>query len=620
MRSVALSLFALGAALPAFAQDASPIALQPLTLQSGFFPTEQARYGRAVSVIDAAEIASRGLTRVQDVLRALPGVSVTGSGRDYTQIRIRGGESNHILVLIDGQEAVGGGEEYVFSGLETTDIARVEVLRGPQSVYYGANAASGVINIVTKTADASGGGFGIEGGAGHNISAWSAIAGPKAGLRLSASDSRDDGVDVSGTDGERDYLKRQSQRLIGWWQATDQLRFTASLMRATEKSRQDQPNDMADSADTVLLDDAAPGVERFESWASLGAQYESASGRVLHDLSYALTRQDRLNDGEAIWGKGKTRALKYRAQIGLDGAAADARQRLNLMAERQEDSHSAAMGEDRKTRSLAAEYQGDFANGFSLQAGLRHDNNSGYADFTSWQLSTSYVISDQWRLHAAAGRASVQPSFYELYADDRYSLGNRDLVAEENRSLDIGVKFTTADGSFTGDVTLFREVLRSEINYVPMDVGSRYTYRNTQGKSLRKGVEASGKWQINPQLSLGASYTYLRSADGTGIDAPRRPRQEAGLQVNWQRADEKLRLGADLRHVRGNQDTQYFTYPAARVALPSYSVVNLTAAYSVTDSVDLTARVVNALDKSYSDTWGYHAQDRQVWLGLSARF
>ncbi len=620
MRSVALSLFALGAALPAFAQDASPIALQPLTLQSGFFPTEQARYGRAVSVIDAAEIASRGLTRVQDVLRALPGVSVTGSGRDYTQIRIRGGESNHILVLIDGQEAVGGGEEYVFSGLETTDIERVEVLRGPQSVYYGANAASGVINIVTKTADASGGGLGIEGGTGHNISAWSAIVGPKAGLRLSASDSRDDGVDVSGTDGERDYLERQSQRLSGWWQATDQLRFTASLMRATEKSRQDQPNDMADSADTVLLDDAAPAVERFESWASLGAQYESVSGRVLHDLSYALTRQDRLNDGEAIWGKGKTRALKYRAQLGLDGAAADASQRLNLMAERQEDSHSAAMGEDRKTRSLAAEYQGDFANGFSLQAGLRHDNNSGYADFTSWQLSTSYVISDQWRLHAAAGRASVQPSFYELYADDRYSLGNRDLVAEENRSLDIGAEFTATDGSFTGDVTLFREVLRSEINYVPMDVGSRYTYRNSQGRSLRKGVEASGKWQINPQLSLGASYTYLRSADDTGIDAPRRPRQEAGLQVNWQRADEKLRLGAALRHVRGNQDMQYFTYPAARAALPSYSVVNLTAAYSVTDSVDLTARVVNALDKSYSDTWGYHAQDRQVWLGLSARF
>lgn len=620
MRSVALSLFAFGAALPAFGQDASPIALQPLTLQSGFFPTEQARYGRAVSVIDATEITSRGLTSVQDVLRALPGVSVTGSGRDYTQIRIRGGESNHTLVLIDGQEAVGGGEEYVFSGLETTDIERVEVLRGPQSVYYGANASSGVINIVTKKAEASGGGFGIEGGAGHNISAWSAIAGPKAGLRLSASDSRDDGVDVSGNDGERDHLERQSQRLSGWWQATDQLRFTAGLMRATENSRQDQPNYMADSADTVLLDDAAPAVERFESWASLGAQYESASGRVLHDLGYALTRQDRLNDGEATWGKGKTWVLKYRAQIGLDGAAADARQRLNLMAERQDDSHSAAMGKDRKTRSLAAEYQGDFANGFSLQAGLRHDNNSGYADFTSWQLSTSYAMSDQWRLHAAAGRASVQPSFYELYANDQYTLGNRDLVAEENRSIDIGAEFTAADGSFTGDVTLFREVLRSEINYLPMESGSRYTYRNTDGTSLRKGVEASGKWQVNPQLSLGASYTYLRTADDAGMDATRRPRQEAGLQVNWQTADEKLRLGADLRHVRGNQDTQYFTYPAARVALPSYSVVNLTAAYSVTDSVDLTARVVNALDKNYSDVWGYRAQDRQVWLGLSVRF
>lgn len=128
-------------ALPATAQDAFD--LGEIIISGGLSPIDAARYGRAASVVTAQDIQARGITTVQDALRALPGVSVSNSGASLGTVRIRGGESSHTLVLIDGIPAASGGA-YSFSGLETANIDRIEVLRGPQSAIYGARAVTGV--------------------------------------------------------------------------------------------------------------------------------------------------------------------------------------------------------------------------------------------------------------------------------------------------------------------------------------------------------------------------------------------------------------------------------------------------------------------------------------------
>ena len=148
-RSVLLASVALTAPFTSVvAQDA--FALDEIIVTGGLSPIAAGALGRASSVVTADDIAARGIATVQDALRALPGVSVTGSGPTYTQVRIRGGEASHTLILIDGIAAAGGDGEYILSGLDTANIAKIEVLRGPQSVYYGSDASAGVINIITR--------------------------------------------------------------------------------------------------------------------------------------------------------------------------------------------------------------------------------------------------------------------------------------------------------------------------------------------------------------------------------------------------------------------------------------------------------------------------------------
>lgn len=622
MRSSSLSLFALAVLQPGLALAEAPVALDPITIDGGFFSIEQARYGRAFSVISSQDIQKRGYTSVQDALRAVPGVSINGSGRSFTQIRIRGGEVGHTLVLVDGVEIVGGGDDYALSGLETADIERIEVLRGPQSVYFGSNASSGVVNIITKKAGQTGYGGSIEAGRGHIANLWTATAGARGGLRLSYTDSYDEGVDESGDKGERDFIDRESLRLNGEWRATNQLRLTASASMAREQyAYDDQPYFGAtDVASSVVDDDSLFGWRR-ESMVSFGAQYESAGGRVLHDLSLSETVNKQRYAETEDWTKGTTRDYKYRAKIGLDGTASEAKHSLSALLQHQEDQHSAASTYHREMTSYALDYQGTLDNGLNLQAGLRYDDNKVFEDFLGWTLSASYDLNSQWRLHGSAGRASVNPTYYKLYADDPWTLGNPNLAPEQNRSIDAGVAFTAADEAWRADVTAFYEVLDAEIVWDPTarDGSGRGSYVNETGKSRRKGIEVSGQWQAHRQLSFGVNYTYLRATNPDHALETRRPKHELGLQATWQSADERLAVTADLRHVAGNFDIQFFNDNAV-LKLKDYSVVNLSASYKLTEAVNLTGRVLNVFDTDYSDTWGYRAQDRAVWLGLNASF
>ena len=159
--SAAVSAAALCHAVAAGAQEwtGEPLQLDPIIVSGGLTPVPAERYGRAVSVVTAEDLDRSQTVYVSDALRALPGVAVsrTGGYGGATAVRIRGAEDNHTVVLVDGVEvAAPETGAYDFGGLLTADIARIEVLRGPQSAIYGSNAIGGVISITTKDAEAAG--------------------------------------------------------------------------------------------------------------------------------------------------------------------------------------------------------------------------------------------------------------------------------------------------------------------------------------------------------------------------------------------------------------------------------------------------------------------------------
>ena len=614
----ALSAVALSA--PAQAQDT--VTLSPIIVSGGLTPIAAARYGRAASVITAQEIEERGILSVQDALRAVPGVSVNGTGHSSTQVRIRGGEGNHTLILIDGVEAAGGDGEYILTGLETANIERIEVLRGPQSVYYGSNASAGVVNIITKKGT---GGFEYGGsaeyGAGWMASGFVAFRDDRGGLSLGATKRDDEGWDYSGADGEKDGITRQTLTLAGDYEVAKGLTLGFTYRTSEERYDYDNTNSGATAPSGYVVDDPSQFSNRDEKTMQVYAEYETPGGQLTGRLSHERTENAQGYNGfTPTVTKGE--ATKLRLSYGLDGAVSEGGHILSLLAEREADSASSNPVYARKNDSLALEYRGSFDSGLDLQLGARYDDNSVFGDSVTWNAAVSYQMDSGVRLHASAGTGVVNPSYSELYSNSTWSgityLGNPALNPERNRSFDIGVEVPFAEGRGIVDVTYFNETLTDEITSVQTGA-TTYSYANQAGDSKRQGIEISGRFAATEDLDLRFGYTYLDATNPNGSVEVRRPKHELAIGATLTTFGGRGTLSADARYVAGNFDTQYFgSYATAQ--LPDYWAVDVAASYEVNANLRLTARVENLFDTAYSDSWGYASRGRTVYVGLSSSF
>jgi len=606
--------------------------LDEIIVSGGLTPVEATTYGRAYSVLTSEQLEKRGIKTVREALRALPGVAVNSTGNSSTQVRIRGGEANHVLVLIDGVEVAAGRDEYIFSGLQTSDIERIEVLRGPQSVYYGSNASSGVISIITKRASKPGieygGGleFGSDGTVGAN--AYVRVRSKHGGLAFSVAQRNDAGFDISGTPGGgKDRLDRTTFSLNGDYDANDDLRIGFTLRRSDEEFEFDAQSFGA--GDTVLTTvfDFDRVTEREETSASVFAELDTFGGRLTHRLSYEHSLFDSVTFNTGVAGiltDGSQQALKYRGTYGLDGAAvADADQILSFAADWDRDENTQeAISNSRETVSFALEYRGNFDNGLSVQAGLRRDINEVFRDATTYNLALSYQLPGQpVRLHASGGNAIVNPSFFELFTNRFGFVGNPNLTPESNRGYDLGVEVEFASGRGMVDVTYFNETFTDEIvSSFGTGPGGSNTLANSTGESPREGVEVTASFEASDTLLLGLNYTYTDAREPNGTVEIRRPRHEVGLSATLDAFNARGTVTANVRHVSGLFDNEFFGAFRTDVKMPAFTTVDLAATYQLNNNVELYGRIENLFDKDYQEVLGFATRGATAYVGLRASF
>lgn len=615
MRSSSLSSVAILAAVFGLSSGAQAQEIQhlgQLVLSGGLTPIEATRYARSYSVVTAEEIEARGVMTVQDALRSIPGVAVSSGGTNFTQVRLRGGEADHTLVLIDGVPAQGGSGEYTFANLDVTQLERIEVLRGPQSVFYGSGASTGVINLITKKASGSGYGGRAEFGNGHLASGYVQHRGAQGGLRLAYTDFRDKGYDFSGTGGEKDYTDRQSLYLDADWAVTEALTLRFGLTAANTEYAYDYTNSSALRPEDYGIDTPDGLSWREERTARLGFELGQQSDRLIHNLDFSRT-ESRSKWAEASpWSESTTETVKLRSTYGFDGAVEDANHFGLFMLEHYRDGLSNGAIK-RHQNAVAFEYRGQFDNGLDLQAGLRHDHDSLFGNFLSWNAGLSYALNDSLRLHGSLGRAYVKPSSYQM---ENKRLG-ADLRPEENRSIDFGLAWD--DGAFSADVTAFYGALINEITYIGgWPSPNPIQYFNEEGKGHQRGIEASGRWQLDPEWDLAMAYTYLKADKPDGSVAVRRPQHEIALSATWTARDARFSGSGTLRHVAGLYDR--IEGNGALMKMEDFTTLDLAGHYRLNDGVKLTARVSNVFDADHSEVWGYPGQGRTAWLGLSADF
>jgi vitamin B12 transporter len=613
--SLLAATIALSAA-PALVQStyAAEAEIQEVLVSASLIPIAANRSANAITVIDSEQLKLRAALSVSDLLRDVPGLAVSRSGvqGSQTQIRARGNEANHLLVLIDGVEAndPSQSDELNWGTLAADDIERIEVIRGPQSSMRGSDAMAGVVNIVTRGAEqpfsakfyTEAGSFSTQ----RNGFSVGATQGDFT-VRLGVSDIETDGDNISRTGDEKDGYENTSINLKAGYAASESLSLSLSARQSDGMNEFDADGDW-----DGLVEDRDRVSEFRNSTVGLQANYASVDGRWQHKLLLAKSKHD--NEAFADGEKGnETASTKDQYQYIGSMFWNDGTQRISILAEREQEdfqqrgpitSWGADPNQDRErdTDSFAVEYRTDISDSLSLALSSRYDDNSEFDSANTHRVEAVYQLDDSMRLRAAYGTAVKNPTFSERFGTYTNFVGNPSWEAGIDQQL----------GELNLSATLFDSTLENEINGFADAGNYLYTAENMEGTSHREGVELTVSSQMNDDIAISAAYTYTDSvapdSDGVLIDEIRRARHAANVNLVWLVKD-NLTINANAQHNGKQTDI-------GDVTLDAFTLVNLNASYRASDKLDIYLRLDNLLDEDYEEVFGYQTLGFGASLGV----
>ncbi len=581
-------------------------------------------------VITAQQLEARQTRDIADVLRDVPGVAVAGIP-GQTQIRLRGSEGNHVLVLVDGIEVSDPfAGEFDVGTLQAEVGARVEVLRGPQSALYGPDAIGGVIAYESASGRAVPGfAARIEGGTDSTINGALryGAAGDSWDAALSATVVSTDGQ-PNAQNGTRE-VGRDSYTLSGKGNVELAeglaLRAAARFIR-TEGQFNDSDFDPASPTFGFTIDSPGVGYVNEAVYALVGARAEVLEGRWTHDLSAQVAEIDRETE----------------SPFGLTSASEGDRVKASYVtALRIADDHNVTFAADYERESfrnaLAASggftgrraveqvgFVGEYrysGEAFDLSAALRHDLNDRFRDATTFRVGAGYPVTDSTRLRAAAGSGVKNPGFFELYGFvSGQFIGNEALRPEKSTGWEVGVDQELGDTTLLS-VIYFDSTLEGEIftTFPPPNFIATPANRTTE--SQQRGVEVSLTAKLAEQWSLDAAYSYL-DAEENGVEEVRRPQHIASAALTWAAPGDAASATLVVRHNGATPDVAFIdpSFIPVRVTLGDYTLVNVNARARLAEGINAFARVENLLDQRYEQVFSFVSPGRSAVVGVEARF
>lgn len=630
------------AGAPAFAAD-GVLPGDTVFVTASMIPAEAYTIGNAISVLDEEYIERRQNPVVSDLLRSVPSVAVSRSGGpgQLTQIRMRGAEGNHTLVLIDGVEAneLNFNGEFDYAGLMAVGIERIEVLRGAQSALYGSDALGGVINIITKSGHP---GFRFEGSAeGGSFAERQATALVSGGTDrvngvFSAGYFGTDGLNLSRFGTEKDGARTFTFSGKGMAQVTDNFRIDAVGRYVTSKNDTDaQDFNWPPTPTEGLVIDTLDVQKNRQFYGRVQGELSLFDDHWVHQalVQYADTKREYINPSNDLTGNhGQRLKFAYQNTVNFQTPSfldADHHVTMAFQREEQDFVNRGAVPDALENQeqsepqnSYIGEYRVGFADQLFLSAGVRHDDNRMFKNATTYRLSAAWQFKEiGTRLHASHGTAVTNPGFFEMFGFfPAFFLGNPDLKPEESRSFDVGIEQKLFDDKLVLDVTYFHANLENEIVTV-FDFNTFLTMvDNLVGTSQREGIEVMMSAQLTDNLSVGGSYTYTRSRQPDGSPEVRRPRHMGSLNANYAFAAGRGNVNLDVSYNGKQLDNEFASStPESVVTLNDYVLVTLAASYRLTDSLEVYGRVENLVDQNYEEVFSYRSPGLGAFAGLRVK-
>jgi vitamin B12 transporter len=613
-----LTLAACGEAL---AQESAspPIELPTIVVSPTGIPTPASQASSSVTAITAADIEREQWRTVPDALSTVPGLNVVQSGGPggQTSVFIRGSNSNHVKVLIDGidvSDPSSANRTFDFGQLLTSDIARIEVLRGPQSGLYGADAIGGVISIFTKKGDGPLKATGmVEGGSFGTFNQAAAVSGSDARFNYAFNLAHFHSTDTPVTPPE---LLPPGRRAIGDWydnwtystklgfDVTDNVtlnyvgRYTDAKLRFT-----------GDEFDPVTFTPAPAALQsrqlvhqfftRGEAVVSLfdnqlknyfGVNFTNHWNSTLSPSIDLLT----LNQGDRTKFDYRGVASVWPG-VTLVGGAEQETETLQTPTVSAENGNKAAYGE------LQAAYE----NRLFLVANARLDDNDAFGSHTTFRVAPAVILPvTETKLKASYGTGFKAPTLTQLFVDfpDFNFFANPNLRPEQSRGFDAGFEQPVFGDRLRFGATYFHNDITDLINTFLDPITFRGTLINIDAATT-DGVETFGSLTVSEQLTLRADYTYTNAVDAkTDEQLLRRPRNKGSVSAIWSPL-QRLTLTTTVLFVGEWADFGRETF--VRLTQPGYVIVNLAANYAVTDQVTAFARIDNLFDENYQDPNGF---------------
>ncbi len=609
--SAALLFGASGVALAAPSPDTSGVrSLDDVTITGTRSPMRLADVLGDLTVIPRADIERQGYGNVADLLRQRAGLEMTRNGGPgtNTSLFVRGAESRHTIVLIDGvrveSQSTGGAD---WQNLPLSQIERVEVLKGPASALYGSDAIGGVVQIFTR----KGAGWpqvdlGLGAGNLGQVKADASVSGGDRAFDYAAALSGERGTGFNGFTNTKSSSYNADKD--GWRNYSASLRLGGRIAAGHRleliglKSRTDSGYDAGKNADDRTLTTSEA--------ARLGwnAQWQPAWTTQLDLAESRQTLETRPTSPYLSKTRVRTASLQSFYQL-------DEHQQINALLERREDrlDNTAlvpAGTDERHDNAIGLSYLLS-AGPFSLQAHGRRDDDSNFGQIHTGTLAAGYRLGGGWRLTAAAGNAFRAPTLYQMgsvYGPNTSLPGVEPLRAERGHNQEVGLDWTRDDLEL--GLTTYRNRVTDLIAF-----GAAGTCRSTVGcygnvaRATLRGTSLKAAAQTGPVRWTGHVDLSDPTDDSTGKTLQRRARRFASLRADLQPSGlPDWTFGANWEAAGARWDNAANTTPLA-----GYGLWNLDARTQLSKDWRLQLNVDNLFDRRYMTANNY-AQAPRTWF------
>ncbi|MDP2713911.1 TonB-dependent receptor domain-containing protein [Rheinheimera sp.] len=583
----ALAAVLVASCFPAIAEN-----IEHISIYANRTATPQQDVLASVTVLERDDIVARQANDLSALLAQLPGINLARNGGrgQLSSIFVRGGETKHTLVLIDGVRsgsATAGAKSLAMLPLEL--IERIEVIRGPRAAWYGSDALAGVIAITTRRAGAVelNANVGSDGQAGTDISLSHTV--DQLTVRATAGASRADGYNVQpAQDPDRDGYNQKFIKVAADYQTGLGL-WTTQVDVNSGYYEFDTSWGTEDQADTLNRTYLLGWGHQIGAW-----QHQAQLSRQLdRDVSFGPVSSSPFNTERDEFNYQTTTDLTDNLGVLLG---------VNWY---QEEVAKAAPNFERDSRTNRAVFTGVSyqLSQLKLEAAARQDNATQYGSNNTWQLAAGYQFNEHWALRASRGSAFKAPTFNDLYFPGS---NNPDLLPEHAVADELALDFTTADTQvslawFNRDVTnLIQWVIDKPENIAKAGI---------------EGIEFSVAYQWQ-QWSQSFAYTWLDARDkSSDTRLLLRPENSINWRGSFSADDWSAFITADYQS-RTRQPFDWATgsnFPDAS----AHTLWGVGASYTVSPVLVLRAKVDNLFDKDYYTNHGFAAKGTNFGISVS---